>query len=120
MLEQSISEMVKWFIGLFLMMIIFSTGFFCYQVQDINSFKQQVNYQIERNGGLTPEALHGINNYSAKNNKKYKVTSDKLNKRVKFGEQVDYTIEATIPVKLLPMISDVTLDFKGNGVSQIR
>lgn len=120
MQEQSIMEIVKWFIGLFLVMAMISVGLFCYQLQDINTFKQQVNYQIERRGGLTDVAIQNIKKYSEKNyNGRYKIQSDKLNQKVGYGEEVDYTVVATIPIQILPLPA-VTFEFSGTGVSQIR
>ncbi|EMF0336545.1 hypothetical protein KCT23_002355 [Enterococcus faecium] len=120
MLEQSIMEIVKWFIGLVIIMVMVSVGLFCYQLQDVNSFKQQVNYQIERRGGLTAEALKSLKDYSDKNYQgRYKIESNLLNQKVEYGQAVDYTVKATIPIQILPL-PDVTLSFEGNSVSQIR
>lgn len=60
MQEQSVMEIIKWFIGLIMIMTMVSIGLFCVRLQDINTFKQQVNYQIERKGGLTTEAVEAI------------------------------------------------------------
>ena len=49
MQEQSVMEIIKWFIGLMMIMAMVSIGLFCVQLQDINTFKQQVNYQILTN-----------------------------------------------------------------------
>lgn len=82
MQEQSIMEIVKWFIGLVIIMVMVSVGLFCYQLQDVNSFKQQVNYQIERRGGLTAEALKSLKEYSDKNYQgRYKIESNLLNQK---------------------------------------
>ena len=113
MQEQSVMEIIKWFIGLMMIMAMVSIGLFCVQLQDINTFKQQVNYQIERKGGLTTEAVEAIDKYSAT------IESDKFNQKVSYGEEIDYTIKATIPIQILPL-PDVTLSFNGNSVSQIR
>ncbi|HAP5355482.1 TPA: DUF4320 family protein [Enterococcus faecalis] len=120
MQEQSVMEIIKWFIGLMMIMAMVSIGLFCVQLQDINTFKQQVNYQIERKGGLTTEAVEAIDKYSATNyDRRFTIESDKLNKKVSYGEEIDYTIKATIPIQILPL-PDVTLSFNGNSVSQIR
>lgn len=120
MQEQSVMEIIKWFIGLIMIMTMVSIGLFCVQLQDINTFKQQVNYQIERKGGLTTEAVEAIDKYSATNyDGRFTIESDKLNQKVSYGEEIDYTIKATIPIQILPL-PDVSLSFKGNSVSQIR
>lgn len=120
MQEHSIMEIVKWFTGLLLVMTMISVALFCYQLQDVNTFKQQVNYQIERNGGLTSKAIRNIKDYSDRNYQgRYEIKSDKLNQKVAYGEEVDYTVIATIPIQILPL-PDVILSFEGNSVSQIR
>lgn len=120
MQEHSIMEIVKWFTGLILVMTMISIALFCYQLQDINTFKQQVNYQIERNGGLTAEAISNLQEYSDRNYQgRYEIQSDKWNQKVGYGEEVDYTVIATIPIQILPL-PDVVLSFEGNSVSQIR
>ncbi|HBL1652533.1 hypothetical protein [Enterococcus sp. HMSC076E04] len=120
MQEQSVMEIIKWFIGLIMIMTMVSIGLFCVRLQDINTFKQQVNYQIERKGGLTTEAVEAIDKYSDTNyDGRFTIESDKLNQKVSYGEEIDYTIKATIPIQILPL-PDVSLSFKGNSVSQIR
>ncbi|EPY6472537.1 hypothetical protein ACWO4B_003234 [Clostridium sporogenes] len=120
MQEGSVMEMVKWFLGLFLILGMVSIGMFCLQVQDVNSYKQQINYQIERNGGLTTEAVNNLREYSKKNYQgRFKVDSDLIYQKVSFGDNVDYTIIGTFKIPIFPL-PDVELIFNGNGVSQVR
>ncbi|MEN2287336.1 hypothetical protein AAH990_15085, partial [Enterococcus lactis] len=65
--EKSVMEIIKWFIGLIKSMTMVSIGIFCVQLQDINTVKQQVNYQNQRKGGLTTEAVEAIDKYWATN-----------------------------------------------------
>lgn len=120
MQEQTIFEVVKWFIGLTLILMLVSIGLFCYQLQTINTYKQEINYQIEREGGLTSVAIEKLSSDSKKNyNDIYKIQSAKLNQKVKYGEKVDYKVIATIPVAIMP-IPDMIFVFEGSGVSQVR
>lgn len=120
MQEQSIMEFVKWFIALLIIMMMVSLTIFFINLSSVNSFKQQVNYQIERQGGLTKTAISNINDYSNKYyNGDYTVTSDLLNKKVSFGDEVPYVVNATFHIKIFPL-PDVKLKFNGTGVSQVR
>ena len=95
------------------------TTFFI-QVANVNSFKQQVSYQIERSGGLTTEAVQSLKEYSEKNYKgSFTVKSDLLNKKVNFGDIVDYQVVGKFDIILLPL-PEVTMTFSGSGVSQVR
>lgn len=119
-MEHGIAELAKIYIGFMLILTVVSAGLFMFQVQDVNTFKQSVNYQIERSGGLTTEAVNNINKYSKENfGGKYTIKSSQLNKKLDYGSQVDYQVIATIPIVFLP-IPDVNLVFGGNSVSQIR
>jgi hypothetical protein len=120
MLENSVMEILKWFLGLLLILGIVSTGIFFFQVQEVNTFKQQINYQIERRGGLTPEAIEELETYADTFLQgSYNIESDLLHERVAFGEKVEYTIIATYSIAFFP-IPDVILTFRGIGVSKIR
>lgn len=120
MQEGTIMELVKWFVGLLLIMMLISLTMFSFQLDNVNSFKQQVNYQIERQGGLTETAIKNINEYSKKYyNGAFKVESERLNEKVAFGEAVDYVVKGTFKIQIFP-ISDIHLDFNGTGVSQVR
>lgn len=105
-----------------LMFVLFmvSVGLFVFQLQDINTYKQQVNYQIERKGGLTTEAIEELNDYSSNNYKgRYKVSSKSSQTKQPFGTSVEYTVVATIPISIFP-VPDFVMEFEGNSVSQIR
>ncbi|MBT2604959.1 DUF4320 family protein [Bacillus sp. ISL-53] len=120
MQELSIMEFVKWFIALLVIMMLISLSMFFIELSNVNSFKQQVNYQIERQGGLTDPALSNIKQISDDYyNGTFTVTSDSLSTKVTYGETVDYVVKGTFDIKILP-IPDVKLDFNGTGVSQVR
>lgn len=120
MQEGTIMELVKWFIGLMIVMMIVSLSIFLLELSNINTFKQQVNYQIERQGGLTETAITKINEYSNKYyNGIFTLKSNQLNEKVDYGEIVDYVIVGKFDIKIFP-IPDITLEFSGTGVSQVR
>ncbi|WP_260288388.1 hypothetical protein [Peribacillus aracenensis] len=120
MQELSIMEFVKWFIALLVIMMLISLAMFFIELSNVNSFKQQVNYQIERQGGLTNTAISNINQTSNDYyNGTFTVISDRLNTKVAYGEPVDYVVKGTFDIKILP-IPDVKLEFNGTGVSQVR
>lgn len=120
MQEQSIMEIVKWFIFVILIMLIMSVGIFIFRLQDVNHYKQKVNQQIERKGGLTDEAIEVINEYASENLAgEYQLEGDQLNEHVRFGEPVEYQIKVTYPIEIFE-IPDVTLTFSGSSVSQVR
>lgn len=64
MIDGAVMEYVKWFIG------IVSTGFMVmvvilmFRLNEVNTFQQEVNYQIERNGGITTDVEKELNKYA--------------------------------------------------------
>lgn len=54
-------EYAKWFIGMLSVMFITVAVVFMFRLNEVNSFQQDVNYQIERHGGLTQEAKVALN-----------------------------------------------------------
>ena len=61
MLEGAVMEYGKWFIGMVSTMFIIVAVVFMFRLNEVNTFQQDVNYQIERHGGLTDEALVALN-----------------------------------------------------------
>ncbi|MFP7474482.1 DUF4320 family protein [Niallia taxi] len=121
MLEGAVMEFWKWIIAIFLFMTFVSFALLCIDLGNINSFKQQVNYQIERQGGLTETAVANLNEYSNKYyHGDFAIESEQLNKKVSYGDAVDYTVKGTFDIKIFPLIPDVHLNFNGTGVSQVR
>ncbi|WP_242281727.1 hypothetical protein, partial [Bacillus cereus group sp. BfR-BA-01454] len=106
-----------WFIGLFLIVLIVAVTVLCIKVSNVNSYKQQVNYQIERHGGLTEVAVQNLKEYSDKHYKgAFAVKSKQLNKKVQFGETVDYQVKATFKIELFSL-PDVHMNFSGSASS---
>lgn len=67
MLEGAFMEYAKWIIGLFSAAAMLTVVIFLFQLNSMNTFQQEVNYQIERHGGLTPEAMYELNAYAKSN-----------------------------------------------------
>lgn len=120
MLESSTMEMGKFYISLFIIFSMVSLALFFSEINNANDFKQYVNYQIERNGGLTSEAIEKINKYNQENfGGKFNIQSDQMNQQYSFGQEVDYTINTTHKFFFLPLASrDIAV--KGSAISQIR
>lgn len=64
MLEGAVMEYAKWFIGIMSLMFIAVAVVFMFRLNELNTFQQEVNYQIERHGGLTAEAKAALNDYA--------------------------------------------------------
>lgn len=64
MLESAVMEYVKWFIGLVAIAFVCVMVVFMFRLNEVNSFQQEVNYQIERHGGLTQEAKQALNTHT--------------------------------------------------------
>ena len=72
---------------------IVAISIFCFEIQQVNSFRQYVDAQIERNGGLTINAMSNIDDYKEKHYKgRFRVSSNQLNQKLPFGSIVDYQI----------------------------
>lgn len=120
MLESSTMEMGKLYISLFIIFSMVSLALFFSEINHANDYKQYVNYQIERNGGLTGEAIPKIEAYNREHFKgKFKVQSTQMNQQYSFGQEVDYTINTKHDFFFLPLLSrDISI--KGSAISQIR
>ncbi|WP_142425280.1 hypothetical protein [Enterococcus casseliflavus] len=119
-LDHSVSEIFRMLLGFFLACCLLSVVVFSYQLQTLNTFRQQVNYRIERKGGLTTEAVKEINQYSKEYfHGWYTVDSNQIGNKVIFGENVDYKIIGTYPIAFLPL-PDLNVEVPGQASSQVR
>ena len=119
--EDEFGEIISAFFLCISIIILCGVFVFGYQIQTITTYRQQVNYQIERKGGLTSEAVSELKDYSNKQyHGWYTVESPDLGKKVEFGEVVDYTIKATYPVTFLPNSVAIKLGITGQAPSQVR
>lgn len=67
MQENYTSSLITMFIEMLLALLFLGLVFFGFQLQQINSYKQQVNYTIERQGGLTAAAITDLKKLSNEN-----------------------------------------------------
>ena len=63
MLEGSVMEYVKWFVISVSLYFITITVMMMFQMNQMNSFQQEVNYQAERHGGLTNSAIADLDEH---------------------------------------------------------
>ena len=93
MLESNIMINAKLYIFAVLTTFIVGVSVFCYEIQQVNSFRQYVDYQIERNGGLTTNAMSNIDAYNEKNYKgKFTINSEQINQKLPYGSIINYQI----------------------------
>lgn len=64
MMEGAVMEYIKAFLGMIVGGLVIVAVIFLFRLNEINTFQQEVNYQIERNGGLTTEAKEALNEYA--------------------------------------------------------
>ncbi|MGP9043217.1 hypothetical protein [Cytobacillus kochii] len=120
MIESNIMVAVKSYVAMLLILFMLSMAVFLYQIQQVNGYKQYVNYQIERHGGLTSVALNKIDEYSSRHyNNKFSVTSAQQNQQLAFGSVIDYEIQGTFNLLFLD-IAEQKYNYKGSAVSLIR
>lgn len=67
MLEGAVMEYAKWFIGVISVSFVGVVVVFMFNLNEVNSMQQEVNYQIERHGGLTEDALRSLNEHAKEN-----------------------------------------------------
>ncbi|MCY7571410.1 hypothetical protein [Bacillus pumilus] len=110
---------LKIYIVLLSISLIVDVAGYCIRLNQSNDFKQQVNYQIERNGGLNSNALKEI---EKKNKEAYggsfQVHSASLNKTLPYGSEVSYKITTTYNFQLGG--HKEVIEVKGGALSLIR
>lgn len=121
MKDGAIFEIFKWFGFLFTLTCFASFALYTYEVRETPNFRQHVNYQIERNGGLTEQAIENITLYSEEQyGGRYTISSPQMNQKVSFGETVEYTVTGVFEIKFVPGFAPIEYDFPGTGQSLIR
>lgn len=114
---QEIFKPVIWFIMLVFFLSVF---FYAVSFSQAIGFKSYVNGQINREGGLTSQAMANINEYNANiYNSKFKVVSDSGTDKKEYGDSVSYTISGEVgavglnlPLKLVSV--------SGSSISKVR
>ncbi|GAF66458.1 hypothetical protein BTS2_3359 [Bacillus sp. TS-2] len=119
-MEGNIMALVKMFLIALGVALIVSVAVFMFQISQVNNFKQYVNYQIERNGGLTNEAISSIDNYSNEHyTGRFKVFSPYLYEKQPYGSIIPYEITGSFTF-LFFEFEDVELPAKGSAISLVR
>lgn len=96
---------------------IFTYGAAQLQGQDIKTYTEQ---QIEREGGLTSEAMSNIDDYIASSTRaKFVVESQSGNDAKPFGEATDFVIKGKAKVIGFELPLELT-SFSGSAISKIR
>lgn len=103
MMEGAVMEYVKWLIGIFGILLIVGLVVILFRMGEINGFQQEVNYQIERHGGLTDDAYIALDKY----------TRDSYNGclEVFLADEDSYSGKC-----LIPQDGDTEIDEKGKEV----
>lgn len=99
MVDGAIMEYVKWFIGISSLIFIVTVVAMLYKLGEVNTFQQEVNYQIERNGGLTTDAQKALNEYA----------------EVQHGGFVSYSLNEKVN-----LYSDGTTPFSGFSLIEVK
>lgn len=120
MLESGIMASAKLYIFAILTTFIVSISIFCFEVQQVNSFRAYVDSQIERNGGLTPNAIAKISTYNEKNYKgKFTINSDQMNQKLAYGSIINYQIVGKYKMLFLDFDTQ-SYPINGSSISLIR
>lgn len=121
MKDGAIFEVFKWFGFLLGLTCIASFVLYTHQVRETPNFQQYVNYEIERNGGLTEQAVDNITQQAEKHyGGRYTISSPQLNQKVSYGETVEYTIKGVFEIKFIPGFDPIEQEWPGIGQSLIR
>lgn len=101
-------------------MLIAMIGVFMININQTQDFKRYINTQVERQGGLTDEAMANIEEYNQTYYEgEYTVTSDMAGQKVPYGTEVNYEVTRTIDMAF-EFYSIPPLTFEGSTVSLCR
>lgn len=107
---------------IFMFLLFFLLGFFIFGIQNIQTidFKNYVDGQLEKHGGLTAQAETNIDNYSNQYYQgRYKVKSLSGTGHLPYGETINYEIQGSVKVYFMDLPNQVTLK-KGSTISLVR
>lgn len=142
MLEGSVMEVVKWFTYLMMFFTAVAAFIFFYQVGQTNRFEGYIDTQIERHGGLTPEAVANI---EAENENYYNgryivqgytyedgqlvqpeqhssfedAEHTVMEQSLAYGDVVEYDVHAEYPI-LFDWVDPIEITTSGQAVVQVR
>ena len=126
-MEHAISEIIKIFTTMLLILLLVGMVIMGKHISDVNSFKEYVNTQIERNGGYTETVKTNVEKMNEDSyNNLFFVYEPNSNTKKKiepayFGDVVKYEIHADIPIPFTTSGNiEIPIAFKGQAVSRIR
>lgn len=120
MIDDSIMGYAKLYISIVVILFLVAVGIFFYQLQQANNFTQYVNYQVQRHGGLTTEAITKIDDYNDEHyNGIFEVNSEQEGEKLPYGSVIDYKVTVTLEFLFFD-IDGVQLPIKGSAVSLVR
>ena len=123
MQENAIMTLLSQFVAFVLIVAITSVGIFSYVLSTTTSFKQYINYEIERNGGLTNDSLYNIHEYYRRGGYKFNYEfvnmPDEEERKLSYGDKVDYELKISIkPIFFTDQT--VVLTERGTATSRVR
>ncbi|GEM05683.1 hypothetical protein HMI01_26710 [Halolactibacillus miurensis] len=120
MIEGSVMNVGKIYMTMLLVALIVTISVFLFHVQQSNHFKQYINYQIERSGGLTLDTIDRINQYSEQNfSGVFSLDDSQQTEKKPYGETVEY--QANVSIKFLFLDFDIVeLPISGSAISLVR
>ena len=126
-MEHAISEIIKIFTTMIFILLLVGMVIMGKHLSDVNSFKEYVNTQIERNGGYTQTVKTNVEKTNKDSfNNMFVVYEPDSNtpKKIEdahFGEIVNYEIHSDIPIPFTTAGTiKIPIAFKGQAVSRIR
>lgn len=99
-------EYAKWFIGLLSLMFIVVLAVFLFRLNEMNSFQQEVNYQVERHGGLTEEAKVALDEHARQSYGGCIVESSEHNAPCLYPKNADDTVTSGFFVNEFVVVDD--------------
>ncbi|MDR0846629.1 MAG: hypothetical protein LBN08_03875 [Lactobacillales bacterium] len=117
MLEENTSLIINAFIGLLGLFFFLSVFYVGFNLNQVHTYKQDVNYQIERCGGLTVEAIENLDSIDKED--KFSVESSQLGEKLEFGTKCDYTVVGKVKI-LFWDLGDFNYKLAGSAESLVR
>lgn len=119
MQEGLVMDMFKLLITASILIILITVFQLFLSIGKINDYKQYVNMQIERNGGLTEQVENRVEKYNQENcNGAYTVIPQDSQKHP-YGTEIDYQVQGAIKIMSFSL-PDFTFKVRGSAVSLVR
>lgn len=138
MLDNSVMEVVKWFIYLVMLFFALALFLFFFETGQTTRFEGFVNTQIERHAGLTPEAVENIKEENENYYRgRYTVRIDEagtsadvtyasdedgydvLDEPMQYGDVLAYEVDAEYPI-LFSWVDPISMTTSGEAIVQVR